>query len=534
MNWPVALGESDLFSPASDVPYRRLDVPVPTRIAAGGRVWLEVSPETLTHLAREAFHDIAYYLRPARLDGLATILSDPEASGNDRLVAAGLIRNAMISAEGFLPMCQDTGTATVFALRGENIRTGADDAVALAEGARCAYGENPLRYSQTIPRAMLEDVNTSANLPAQVDIAFSPGDEYRFLFVAKGGGSANKTILFQCVPSLLEETAFESFLVEKINALGVAACPPYRLALVVGGTSAELNLKAVKLASAGAMDGAPTTPGGAFYRDREWEERLLHLARDSGWGAQFGGKYLALEARVIRMARHAASLPIGLGVSCSADRNALARINAEGVFLEALDRQPARLAHVLTGAGPAHARRIDLTQPMSGILEQLRTCRAGQAVLLSGPLIVARDRAHARIRERLRAGAPMPKYFQEHPIYYAGPAKTPPGRVTGSFGPTTASRMDEYMEEFMARGAALVTLAKGHRAPAVREACKRYGGFYLGTIGGAAALVAEDHITASEVLEFADLGMEAVRRIVVRDLPAFVIYDHLGGTIYPL
>jgi len=325
-----------------------------------------------------------------------------------------------------------------------------------------------------------------------------------------------------------------AFLREKIQALGVSGCPPYRLAVAIGGTSPELNLKAVKLAAAGALDGLPEAPvaGSALYRDRDWEARLLEMARASGWGAQFGGKYLVLEARVIRLARHAGSLPVGLGVSCSADRNILARIGADGVFLEQLDHHPGRLAPALAAAGPTAARRIHLAVPMPEILAQLRECRAGQAVLLSGPMVVARDLAHARIRERLRAGGEMPDYFRNHPVYYAGPAKTPPGLPTGSFGPTTANRMDDFLEEFMARGGALVTVAKGDRGKAARDACRKYGGFYLGTIGGAGALMAKEHITASTVLDFADLGMEAVHRIEVRDLPAFVIYDHQGGRLY--
>jgi fumarate hydratase class I len=533
MKSPSVLGEADLFTPPRDTPYRRLDIPPPRQVRSGGRSVLEVPIETLTRLAREAFTETAFSLRPARLEGLTAILADPEASENDRFVAASLIRNAMISAEGRLPLCQDTGTASVFAIRGEDIRTGADDAAALAEGARQAYADHALRHSQMLPRGLFEEVNTDTNLPAQVDIAFAPGSEYRLLFVAKGGGSANKTALFQCSPSQLNEGAFESLLRERINGMGVAACPPYRLALVIGGTSPELNLKAVKLASAGAMDGAPATPGGAFYRDRSWEELLRRLARESNWGAQFGGRYLALDARVIRMARHAASLPVGLGVSCSADRNALARIGSDGVFLEALDHDPGRWADALAAAEAPHARRIDLNRPMADILEQLRACRAGQAVRLNGPMVVARDRAHMILRERLRTGAPLPSYFRDHPICYAGPARTPPGMVTGSFGPTTSSRMDEFMEEFMARGGALVTLGKGHRSPAVRAACRTYGGFYLGTIGGAAALLAREHIAAAEVLDFPELGMEAVRRIVVRDLPAFIVYDPFGGSLYP-
>lgn len=529
------LGEADLFLPPPDTPWRRLDCPPPRLVETGGRRRLWVPPEALEKLAFEAFVDTAYYLRPARNEAVAAILSDPEASANDRFVAAGLLRNAMISAEGLLPMCQDTGTATVFALKGEDVFTGADDAERLAEGARRAFVERPLRYSQLLPLSLFAERNSGNNLPAQINISAVPGAEYRLLFIAKGGGSANRTALFQPPPALLESNALADFLREKINAIGVTGCPPYRLCVVIGGTSAELCLTAVKLASAGAMDGAPVEPGGGpLYRDLEWEARLLEMARASGWGAQFGGKYLAVEARVIRMARHAATLPVGIGVSCSADRNALARIGSDGVFLEALDRNPGRLAGALAAAGPMAARRINLAVPMPEILAQLRECRAGQAVLLSGPLVVARDLAHARLRERLRAGRPLPSYFHDHPIYYAGPAKTPPGRVAGSFGPTTAQRMDEYLEEFMARGASLVTLAKGHRGPAAREACRKYGGFYLGTIGGAGALVAQENIVSDEILDLSELGMEAVHRIVVRDLPAFIIYDHLGGRLYPL
>jgi len=530
----VALGEEALFRPAADTPWRRLDAPAPRVVGRGGRRALEIPPETLTALAAEAFRDTAFHVRPARNDALAAILADPEASPNDRFVAIGLLRNAMISAEGLLPMCQDTGTATVFGLKGEDVRTGADDVAALAAGVREAFARHALRYSQMIPRGMFDERNSGDNLPAQIEIGAAPGMEYRLLFIAKGGGSANRTALFQANPAILNEADLSAFLREKVNALGVSGCPPYRLAAAIGGTSPELNLKAVKLAAAGAMDGLPDAPGAgaALYRDRDWEARLLAMARASGWGAQFGGKYLAIEARVVRMARHAGSLPVGLGVSCSADRNALARISADGVFLEQLDHNPGRLTPALAAAGPTAARRIALAVPMAEILAQLRECRAGQAVLLSGPMVVARDLAHARIRERLRAGGALPDYFRNHPVYYAGPAKTPPGLPTGSFGPTTANRMDDYLDEFMALGGSLVTLAKGNRSQAAQDACRKYGGFYLGTIGGAGALMAKEHITASAVLDFADLGMEAVHRIEVRDLPAFVIYDHQGGRLY--
>ncbi len=531
------LGAAELFCPPSDTPWRRLEgLPAPRLLEFGGRRRLEIAPEALTALAAEAFRDSAFHVRPSRNDGLASILSDPEASENDRFVAAGLLRNAMISAEGFLPLCQDTGTATVFALKGEDVCTGGEDAAALAAGAREAFARNALRYSHMLPEGMTRERNSETNLPAQIEIAAAPGAEYRLLFIAKGGGSANRTAFFQATPALLNEEALSDFLDEKIRAIGVSGCPPYRLAVAIGGTSPELNLTAVKLAAAGALDGAPTAPAAraGFYRDRAWEERLMELARASGWGAQFGGRYFALEARVARLARHAASLPIGLGVSCSADRNVLARIGADGIYLEQLDHHPGRLAGALAAARPAAARRVNLAVPMPEILAQLRECRAGQAVLLSGPMVVARDLAHARLRERLRSGGGLPEYFKNHPIYYAGPAKTPPGFTVGSYGPTTANRMDEYLDEFMAAGGSLVTLAKGNRSKAAQEACRKHGGFYLGTIGGAGALMAREHIVASEILDFRELGMEAVQRITVRDLPAFVVYDDRGGRLYGL
>ena len=501
-----------------------------------GRNVVHVDPAALQRLAREALHDINFLLRTHQLEQWAGILDDPAASDNDRFVAAALLKNAAIAAEGILPTCQDTGTATVVACKGEEVATGADDAESLESGIREAYAGCNLRFSQVAPLSMFEERNTRSNLPAQIDIHAAKGSQYRFLFIAKGGGSSNKTALFQETKALLNEPSLTKFLREKIRALGVAACPPYHLGLIVGGTSPELNLKLLKLATAGALDHLPRSGDGSGfpYRDETWEARLVEIAAETGLGAQFGGRHLALDARVIRCARHAGSCPVSLGVSCSAHRNALAYINPDGIFLEQLDANPARFLHraldvLQRRIGSAATGHIRLDRPMTEILGQLSRYRAGSLVLLSGPMIVARDVAHARFYQLLKSGGPVPEYLARHPIYYAGPAQTPAGHVIGSFGPTTAQRMDVYLPEFMARGLSLVTLAKGNRAPSVTTACRDHGGFYLGTIGGAAAMIAQEHVVRDEVVDYAELGMEAVRRIEVRDLPAFIIVDDQGN-----
>ncbi|NCB46053.1 fumarate hydratase [bacterium] len=498
-----------------------------------GRKFLTVEPEVLSLLAQEAFHDAQFYLRTSHLEHWASIAEDPDASENDKFVCCSLLENAAISAEGHLPLCQDTGTATVFAWRGEGVLTGADDVAMLDAGIEACWKNNSLRYSQVAPLTMFEEVNTGNNMPSQIDISYEPGNEYRFLFMAKGGGSANKTVLHQGNKALLNEKALEEFLRDKISALGVAACPPYTIVVVVGGTSPEQNLKVMKLASAGVYDDLPRKGDktGAPFRDKKSEELVMRIAAETGWGAQFGGKYMALEARVIRLARHGGSCPVSVGVSCSAHRNILAKITPEGAFLECLDKNPARfLSKCLIDK--TKAAKINLDRPMPEILNALAKQHAGSMVLLSGTLIVARDMAHAKIHEMVLEGKPIPEYFKDHPIYYAGPAKTPKGYAIGSFGPTTAQRMDGYIEFFMSRQASMVTLAKGNRAEGVIKACNKFGGFYLGTIGGAAALIAKKHIIKSEVLDFPEFGMEAVHKITVKDMPAFIIYDNTGKRLY--
>jgi fumarate hydratase, class I len=507
--------------------------------AAGDRTVLRIDPAVLSRLAFEAFRDINFHFRTSHLEAWARILDDPAATDNDRFVAAALLRNAAISSEGILPSCQDTGTAAVIGLKGENVRTGADDEEALTRGAAEAYAGCNLRFSQVTPVSMLDDADTRTNLPAQVDLhavpAGAPGEaEYRLLFIAKGGGSANKTVFHQETRGLLKEEVLDSFLRDRVRALGTAGCPPYHLCVVMGGSSPEHNLSMLKLATTGALDPLPLAPP-APYRDPGWEARLLAHARASGLGAQFGGTWLALDARVIRLARHAASLPVSVGVSCSAHRNALARISSDGVWLEDFDRTPERFlprAIEVLARASASARRIDLGRPVREICAELARCRLGSMVLLSGPLIVARDAAHARLARLLEQEKPLPDWFLRHPVYYAGPAATPPGRVIGSFGPTTAQRMDPYVRPFMSAGASLVMLAKGNRSTAVVEACRAFGGFSLGTIGGAAALIAQENIVAEELVAWPELGMEAVRRIEVRDLPAFIVIDDKGGNLY--
>ncbi len=505
------------------------------RAASDGGV--RVAPEALSQLAREAFHEVNFFLRGVTLEQWAAVLDDPAAGANDRYVAAALLKNAAIAAEGVLPLCQDTGTAAVIARKGEAVRTGGEDARALADGIAAAYAGGNLRFSQLAPLSMCEERNTGTNLPAHIEIHAAGGEQYRFLFIAKGGGSSNKTVFYQKTKALLSDEALAAFLRREVRAMGVAACPPYHLALVVGGPSPEMNLKVLKLATAGALDCLPEEPDGSGepYRDRAWEARLLQIAAESKLGVQFGGRWLAVDARVIRCARHGGSCPVSLGASCSAHRNALARIGRDGVFLEQLDHDPGRfLAKALavleqTAGG---AGRIDLDGGPGEIRRQLAAHPPGTLVLLTGTLILARDLAHARFHELLKAGRPLPDYLSRHVICYAGPAEAPAGAVIGSFGPTTAQRMDDYMSELMARGASLVTLGKGDRSESVAAACRRFGGFYLGAIGGAAAWLARDHVLESELIDYAEFGMEAVRRIKVRDLPAFVVIDDKGNDLY--
>ncbi|MBM3852314.1 MAG: fumarate hydratase [Verrucomicrobia bacterium] len=500
-----------------------------------GREILKVAPEALAFVAQQAFRDSAFLLRTSHLEQVAAILEDAEASANDRYVALTMLKNAEISAEGILPMCQDTGTAAVFAKKGQQVWTGVDDAEWITRGVYECFTRENLRYSQTAPLDMWNEVNTGTNLPAQVDILATAGAKYEFLFVAKGGGSANKMLLFQETKALLNPKSFERFVADKLPLLGTAACPPYHLVFVVGGTSAEACMKTLKLASARYLDALPTTGNehGRAFRDLETEQRVLALARATGIGAQFGGKYFALDARVIRLPRHGASCPVALGVSCSADRNIRARITRDGIFLEKLDSDPGRFI-------PAASRlwkderivRIDLNRPIREILAELGKHPVTTRVSLSGPLIVARDIAHAKLKERVDAGQGLPQYFKDHPVYYAGPAKTPAGYASGSFGPTTAGRMDSYVDLFQSHGGSMVMLAKGNRSAQVTAACKQHGGFYLGSIGGPAAILAKESIKHVEVLEYPELGMEAIWRIDVQDFPAFILVDDKGNDFF--
>ena len=498
-----------------------------------GRKILKVDPEALEILAREAFNEISFFLRSSHMQQLKHILEDPEASDNDKFVAHTMIMNQVVAAEGELPTCQDTGTAIVMAKKGEDVTTGADDAFHLSKGIFETYQEKNLRYSQIAPLSMFEEKNTGTNLPAQIDIHAVPGREYEFLFVAKGGGSANKSFLYQMTKSLLTEENLTRFITDKLKDLGAAACPPYHLAVVIGGTSAEATLTAVKKASAGYFDGLPTEGNeyGQAFRDPEWEEKIRKLAQKNGMGAQFGGKYMVHDVRVIRLPRHAASCPVGIGVSCSADRNIRARINEQGIFLEELEHDPARY---LPKEAPAlkPAVKIDLDRPMKEVLQELSKHPVKTRLSLNGTLIVARDMAHARIKQMLDEGKPMPDYFKNHPIYYAGPAKKPSGLPSGSFGPTTAGRMDPYVDLFQSHGGSMIMLAKGNRSKQVTDACKKHGGFYLGSIGGPAAILAKANIKSVEVVDFEELGMEAVRKIVVENFPAFIVVDDKGNDFY--
>ncbi len=518
-----------------ETPYRKLTGDGVSVAEFDGEPVLKVEPEALRLLAEQAFIDINHLLRPGHLQQLRTILEDPEASANDRFVAFDLLKNANISASGVLPMCQDTGTAIIMGKKGRRVWTRGGDEAALATGVADAYNKRNLRYSQLAPIGMFDEKNTRTNLPAQIDIYEEGEDYYKFLFMAKGGGSANKTFLFQAVPSVLAPDRLLPFIEEKIRTLGTAACPPYHLAVVIGGTSAELNLKTVKLASARYLDSLPAkgSEGAHAFRDHEMEAAVHRASQAMGIGAQFGGKYFCHDVRVIRLPRHGASLPIGIGVSCSADRQAMGKISAEGVFLEALETNPARfLPEIAADQLAGDVVKVDLRQPMDQIRATLTRHPIRTRLSLTGPLIVARDLAHARLRAQLEAGQPLPDYFKNHPIYYAGPAKTPEGYPSGAFGPTTAGRMDAYVDQFQALGASLVMLAKGNRSPQVREACKAHGGFYLGSIGGAAARLAQDCIKKVECIAFEDLGMEAIWRIEVEDFPAFIIVDDKGNDFF--
>ena len=502
----------------------------------GNEQILKVRPEALERLAEEAFHDISHFLRPGHLAQLQKILDDPEASANDRFVALDLLRNSQIAAEGILPMCQDTGTAIIMAKKGRCVWTDGGDEDILSKGIEKTYASDNLRFSQLAPLAMFEEKNTRSNLPAQIDLYQTEGQEYHFLFMAKGGGSANKTFLHQGTPSLLKEELLLEYLDERIAALGTAACPPYHLAVVIGGTSAEANLKTVKLASARYLDGLPVSgdPRGHAIRCPDIEEKILKMTQKRGIGAQFGGKYFCLDVRVIRLPRHGASLPIGIGVSCSADRQALGKITGEGVFLEKLETNPSRFlpAYESEEDSGTDAVEIDLNWGMEKVLEELSKHPVRTRLSLNGPLIVARDLAHSRLRERLNAGGGLPEYFKQYPVYYAGPAKTPEGYASGSFGPTTAGRMDAFVNKFQEAGGSMVMLAKGNRSKMVVQACKKHGGFYLGSIGGSAARLAQKCIKKVDLLEYEDLGMEAIRKIEVQNFPAFIITDNKGNDFF--
>ncbi|MBO8193834.1 fumarate hydratase [Streptomyces oryzae] len=533
---------TDLLPTGEDpTPYRLITSEGVSTFEVDGRTFLKVEPEALRKLAAEAVHDIQHYLRPEHLAQLRRILDDPEASANDRFVALDLLKNANIAAAGVLPMCQDTGTAIVMGKRGQQVLTEGGDEEALSRGIHDAYTQLNLRYSQMAPLTMWEEKNTGTNLPAQIELYATDGDAYKFLFMAKGGGSANKSFLYQETKAVLNEASMMKFLEEKIRSLGTAACPPYHLAIVVGGTSAEYALKTAKYASAHYLDELPESgsPSGHGFRDKELEEKVFELTQKIGIGAQFGGKYFCHDVRVVRLPRHGASCPVAIAVSCSADRQAKAKITAEGVFLEQLETDPARFlpetteSQLTEGAGAdLDAVKIDLSRPMDEILAELTKHPVKTRLSLTGTLVVARDIAHAKIKERLDAGEEMPQYLKDHPVYYAGPAKTPEGYASGSFGPTTAGRMDAYVAQFQAAGGSKVMLAKGNRSKQVTDACAEHGGFYLGSIGGPAARLAQDCIKKVEVLEYEELGMEAVWRIEVEDFPAFIVVDDKGNDFF--
>lgn len=523
---PFPLGE-DLTE------YRMLTKEYVKTVECGGRKFLEVAPEGLQLLAKEAFADVSFYLRASHLQQLKNILEDKESSDNDRFVAYTMLLNQVVSAEGELPTCQDTGTAIVIGKKGEQVLTGGEDEKNISRGIFDTFRDRNLRYSQVVPFTMTEEKNTGTNLPAQIDLYATKGSEYKFLFVTKGGGSANKTFLYQQNKSLLNEDSLSKFIKEKIKDLGTSACPPYHLAVVIGGTSAEACLATVKKASAGYLDALPTSgnEGGQAFRDLEWEAKIKKICQEYGVGAQFGGKYFVHDVRVIRLPRHAASCPVGIGVSCSADRNIKGKITADGIFLEQMEKNPIRFMP----ANAPHmtpAVEIDLDMGMDKVLEELSKYPIKTRLNLKGTLIVARDIAHAQIKAMIDAGEPIPEYMKKHPVYYAGPAKTPKGMASGSFGPTTAGRMDSYVDLFQSLGGSMVMVAKGNRSKAVTDACKKHGGFYLGSIGGPAAILAKDSIKSVEVVDFPELGMEAVRKIYVENFPAFIIVDNKGNDFF--
>ena len=516
-----------------DTQYKKLTSDYVKVETLGEREILIVDPKGLELLAQEALKDVSFMLRPTHLQKLKNIIDDPEATDNDRFVAYNLLQNAAVAVQGALPSCQDTGTAICIAKKGENVYTGANDAEWISKGIYNTYQEQNLRYSQIVPLTMFDEKNSGSNLPAQIDIYAEEGNAYKFLFLAKGGGSANKTFLYQKTKSLLNEKSLTEFVQEKIMDLGTAACPPYHLAIVIGGTSAEANLAAVKKASAGYYDNLPTegNMGGQAFRDIEWEKKVQEICQKSAIGAQFGGKYLTHDVRVIRLPRHAASCPVGMGVSCSADRNIKGKITKDGIFLEQLETTPERFLPE-TAPHLEEPITINLDRPMAEVLAELSKYPIKTRLKLNGTLIVARDIAHAKIKELLDAGQPMPEYFKNHPVYYAGPAKTPEGMASGSFGPTTAGRMDVYVDEFQANGGSMIMLAKGNRSKDVTNACAKYGGFYLGSIGGPAAVLAKENIKSVEVVDFPELGMEAVRKIEIQNFPAFIITDDKGNDFF--
>ena len=520
-----------------DTEYRLLTSEFVSTDSFEGKEILKIEPEGLSHLIRHAMHDLSFMLRPKHLEQVASILEDPEASENDRHVALTLLRNSEVAAQGVLPFCQDTGTAIVMAKKGQQVWTGGDDEAAIAKGVYDIYTSDNLRYSQTAPLTMYEEKNTRTNLPAQIDIYADGGTEFKFLCLAKGGGSANKTFLYQETKALLTPETLEAFLLEKMVSLGTSACPPYHLVFVIGGTSAEACLKTVKLASTKDLDKLPTSGNehGRAFRDFDLEEKMLERARECGIGAQFGGRYFALDVRIIRMPRHGASCPVGVGVSCSADRNIKAKINKDGLWLEKLEGDPGRLIPASAGGRKdAEVVQLDLNRPMKELLAELSTYPVQTRLSLNGTIIVARDIAHAKLKERLDAGEGLPQYFRDHPIYYAGPAKTPKGLPSGSFGPTTAGRMDSYVEPFQKHGGSMIMLAKGNRGQQVVDACKEYGGFYLGSIGGPAAILAKENIKKVELVEYEELGMEAIWKIDVVDFPAFILVDDKGNDFFQM
>ncbi len=520
---------------ADPVEYRLLTDEFVETVQFDGETILKVDPQALTFLAETAMREISFKLRTEHLQKVAAILDDPEASDNDRTIALTLLRNAEVSAHGVLPFCQDTGTAIILGKRGQRVWTGGGDEEALARGVYNTYTRENLRYSQTAPLSMYEEVNTGTNLPAQIDLLATDGDTYDFLFVAKGGGSANKSYLFQETKALLTPANLEKFCIEKMGTLGTAACPPYHIAIVIGGTSAETTMKTVKLASTKYYDELPTSGNkhGRAFRDLELEDKLLGYTRKMGYGAQFGGKYFAIDIRVIRLPRHGASCPVGIGVSCSADRNAKGRIDKNGVWLEKLEDNPGRFIPASVRENkPKNAVHIDLNRPMPDILAELSRYPVTTELALTGTIVVARDIAHAKLQERIDRGEGLPDYIKNHPVYYAGPAKTPAGKPSGSFGPTTAGRMDSYVAAFQAEGGSMIMLAKGNRSQQVTDACKKYGGFYLGSIGGPAALLAENNIKQVELLEYPELGMEAIWKIEVENFPAYILVDDKGNDFF--